>query len=171
VNRLLTRDPASGAELVVTRLWCPLSGVTIEGEFGLGWIAKLSPEQLDFVGLLLRSRNNLQRLATELGVSYSTARSRLDEIVAALGGQVDDGEEPPDTRQPGGAATTVATGRGAERPGNDLADAKAEPAGGGPARHGGPPRPRIAPGGRLSTLEALAAGEITHEEALRRLRG
>jgi hypothetical protein len=94
VNRLLTRDPVSGAELVVTRLWSPVSGVTIEGEFSLGWIGKLAPEQLDFVGLLLRCRNNLQRLAGELGVSYSTARSRLDEIVAAVGGQASaDGPE------------------------------------------------------------------------------
>jgi hypothetical protein len=118
VNRLLTHDPASGAELVVTRLWCPASGVTIEGEFGLGWVGKLSPDQLDFVGLLLRARNNLQRLAAELGVSYSTARSRLDEIVAALGGQLagdsgdsgEDGESPEGRRLVGdGPETRLAT--------------------------------------------------------------
>jgi hypothetical protein len=131
VNRLLTRDPATGAGLVVTRLWCPSSGVTIEGEFDLGWVGKLSPEQLDFVGLLLRARNNLQRLATELGVSYNTARSRLDEIVDALGGE-------------------VAPGDG--------------------ARMGAPqPREPVSEG-RLQVLQALAAGEITHEEALRQLR-
>lgn len=131
MNRLLTRDPASGGELVVTRLWCPTSGVTIDGEFSLGWIGTLSPEQLDFVGLLLRSRNNLQRLAAELGVSYSTARSRLDEIVAALGGQV------------GGAEDAEAT--------------EVRAAGGEPAA-------------RSDTLEALAAGRISHAEAVRRLR-
>jgi hypothetical protein len=126
VNRLLTRDPASGAELVVTRLWCPSSGVTIEGEFGLGWMGKLSPDQLDFVGLLLGARNNLQRLAADLGVSYNTARSRLDEIVDA-----------------------VRTDAGGHEP---LAPAA------GISGH------------RMSVLEALAAGEITHEEALRELR-
>jgi hypothetical protein len=131
VNRLLTRDPATGAGLVVTRLWCPSSGVTIEGEFDLGWVGKLSPEQLDFVGLLLRARNNLQRLATELGVSYNTARSRLDEIVDALGGE-------------------VAPGDG--------------------ARVGAPQPREPASEGRLQVLQALAAGEITHEEALRQLR-
>ncbi len=131
MNRLLTRDPATGAELVVTRLWCPTSEVTIEGEFELGWVGKLAPEQLDFVGLLLRARNNLQRLATELGVSYNTARSRLDEIVDALGGEISAGD-----------ATRV----GAPRPREPASD------------------------GRLQALEALAAGEITHEETLRRLR-
>jgi hypothetical protein len=131
VNRLLTRDPASGGELVVTRLWCPSSGVIIEGEFDLGWVGKLSPEQLDFVGLLLRARNNLQRLAADLGVSYNTARSRLDEVVDAVSGLVDAG---------------VA------------------------GRHGPPVPSGATGGGRLWVLEALATGEMTHEEALRHLR-
>lgn len=83
---LLTRDPASGAELIVTRLECPASGVVIEGRFSLGWIGRLTPEQLDFLGLLVKHRNNLQKLAGELGVAYNTARSRLDDIVDAVGG-------------------------------------------------------------------------------------
>jgi len=103
----------------------------IDGEFSLGWIGKLSPDQLDFVGLLLRSRNNLQRLATDLGVSYNTARSRLDEIVAAMGGQV--GPEDADQRE-------VPSSTGGES------------------------------NSRLRALEALAAGEISQEEAVRRLR-
>ena len=84
--QLLTRDPASGGELIVTRLECPTSGVVIEGRFSLGWVGRLTPEQLDFVGLLLKHRNNLQKLAGELGVAYNTARSRLDDIVDAVGG-------------------------------------------------------------------------------------
>ncbi|HLJ66276.1 MAG TPA: DUF2089 domain-containing protein [Chloroflexota bacterium] len=87
--RLLTRDPASGEPLIVTRLECPASGVVIEGEFDLGWIGLLTPDQLDFVGGLLRNRGNVQRLATELGVAYNTARNRLDDIVQALGGPPD----------------------------------------------------------------------------------
>ena len=83
---LLTRDPASGGELIVTRLECPGSGVVIEGRFSLGWIGRLTGEQLDFVGLLLKHRNNLQKLAGELGVAYNTARNRLDDVVDAVGG-------------------------------------------------------------------------------------
>ena len=76
----------TGGELIVTRLEGPESGVVIEGEFTLGWIGRPSPEQLDFVGALLRNRGNVQRLAAELNVSYNTARNRLDDIVTALGG-------------------------------------------------------------------------------------
>ena len=80
----MTRDPVTGGELVVTRLECPESGILIEGKFSMGWIAQLTPEQLVFVGLLVKQRGNLQKVAVELDVSYNTARNRMDEIVAAL---------------------------------------------------------------------------------------
>jgi hypothetical protein len=83
---LITRDPVSGGELIVTRLECPESGVVIEGRFSLGWIGRLTREQLDFVELLVKYRGNIQKLAVELDIAYNTARSRLDEIVTALGG-------------------------------------------------------------------------------------
>lgn len=83
---LITRDPVTGGELVVTRLTSPQSGIVIEGTFTLGWIGKLTPEQLEFVGVLLRHRGNVQRAAAELGIAYNTARNRLEEIASALGG-------------------------------------------------------------------------------------
>ena len=83
---LITRDPVSGGELIVTRLECPESGIVIEGRFSLGWIGRLTREQLDFVELLVKYRGNIQKLAVELDIAYNTARSRLDEIVTALGG-------------------------------------------------------------------------------------
>ncbi|WP_298820825.1 DUF2089 domain-containing protein [Chloroflexus sp.] len=86
MNPLLTRDPITGGELIVTRLESPSSGIVIEGRFSLGWIGRLSPEQLAFVELLVKNRGNIQRLAAELDIAYNTARARLDEIVAILGG-------------------------------------------------------------------------------------
>jgi hypothetical protein len=86
VYPLLTRDPITGGELIVTRLESPNSGIVIEGRFSLGWIGRLSPEQLTFVELLVKNRGNIQRLAAELDIAYNTARARLDEIVALLGG-------------------------------------------------------------------------------------
>lgn len=83
---LITRDPVSGHELIVTRLECPQSGIVIEGQFSLGWIGRLTREQLDFVELLVKNRGNIQKLAADLDMAYNTARSRLDEIVTALGG-------------------------------------------------------------------------------------
>lgn len=83
---LITRDPVSGEELIVTRLECPASGVSIEGRFSLGWIGRLTQEQLDFVELMVKYRGNIQKLAAEMNIAYNTARNRLDDIVTALGG-------------------------------------------------------------------------------------
>ena len=65
---------------------CPTSGIVIEGRFDLGWIGRLTREQLDFVELMVKYRGNIQKLAQELNMAYNTARSRLDEIVEVLGG-------------------------------------------------------------------------------------
>ncbi|GAB4436930.1 MAG: DUF2089 domain-containing protein [Chloroflexi bacterium OHK40] len=98
MHRMITRDPVSGGELIVTRLECPESGIVIEGQFSLGWIGRLTPEQLDFVELMVKNRGNIQKLAAELDVAYNTARARLDEIVTALGG-VPEGDGRVDRRQ------------------------------------------------------------------------
>src|SRR5436190_808905 len=78
---LITRDPVSGDGLIVTRLECPTSGIVIEGRFDLGWIGRLTREQLDFVELMVKYRGNVQKLGQELNIAYNTARSRLDDIV------------------------------------------------------------------------------------------
>lgn len=84
LHPLITRDPVSGGALVVTRLESPQSGLVIEGTFSLGWIGRLAPEQLEFVGHLVRNRGNVQKVAADLNIAYNTARNRLDDIVAAL---------------------------------------------------------------------------------------
>ena len=91
MHPIITRDPVSGNELIVTRLESPQSGIVIEGQFSLGWIGRLTREQLDFVELLVKNRGNIQKLAQELDMAYNTARSRLDEIVMALGGAPEGG--------------------------------------------------------------------------------
>jgi hypothetical protein len=90
---LITRDPVSGGELIVTRLEAPQSGLVIEGAFSLGWVGRLTPEQLEFVGLLVRNRGNVQKVAADQNIAYNTARNRLDDIVAALGESLELEEE------------------------------------------------------------------------------
>lgn len=93
---LITHDPVSGGELIATRLECPESGVVIEGRFSLGWPARLTSEQLEFVLVLVVYRGNVQKVAAALGMAYNTARARLDDIVAILDGPAP--AEPVETR-------------------------------------------------------------------------
>ena len=81
---LITRDPLTGGELIVTRLESPATGMVIEGTFSLGWISRLTPDQLEFVRLLATNRGNVQKVAADLGIAYNTARGRLEDIAAAL---------------------------------------------------------------------------------------
>src|SRR3989440_3024668 len=86
MHPIISRDAVGGNELIVARLECPQSGIVIEGQFSLGWVGRLTREQMDFVELLVKNRGNIQKLAADLDIAYNTARSRLDEIVTALGG-------------------------------------------------------------------------------------
>lgn len=114
--------PVCGEELIVTRLQCPDCGSELSGNFTLGRIYRLNPQQMHFVELMIKNRGNVSRVGEELSIPYSAARSRLDEIIRALGYQVEE-------------------------------------------------EPGVTPELRQEILARLAAGEITADEAARRLRG
>jgi len=86
-------------------------------------LARLSPEQQVFVETFLKVRGNIREMERELGVSYPTVRSRLDEILRALGHRVERSQDQNRRRQ-----------------------------------------------GRREILDALSRGELTADEAVRRLR-
>jgi len=83
---LPTQCPLTGGPLIVTRIYCPDSGLTIEGEFAITFpFAQLSAEQLRFVEVFVRSEGKLNRMEEELKLSYPTIRTRLHEVIRALG--------------------------------------------------------------------------------------
>lgn len=77
--------PVCGNEMTITRLYCPDCDVTIEGRFSIGRLGLLSPEQLEFVEVFLRCDGKIKHVEKELGISYPTVRSRLNEIILAMG--------------------------------------------------------------------------------------
>ncbi|MBW7886109.1 MAG: DUF2089 domain-containing protein [Caldilineaceae bacterium] len=81
------RCPFTGGEIVVTRIYCPDADTTIEGRFAVEEppFAHLAPDQLKFVEIFVRNEGKLNRMEEELGLSYPTIRSRLHEIIRALG--------------------------------------------------------------------------------------
>jgi hypothetical protein len=83
-----TECPVCHDELIVTRLACRNCGTALEGRFSMEKIFRLTPEQLHFVEIFLRSEGKLNRVQDELGLSYPTVRSRLEEVIQALGYEV-----------------------------------------------------------------------------------
>jgi hypothetical protein len=77
--------PVCGSGMMVTELSCPECDTVIKGRFSLGRLALLSSEQLEFVEVFLRCDGKIKRVEEELGVSYPTVRSRLNEIITAMG--------------------------------------------------------------------------------------
>ncbi|MBX3010831.1 MAG: DUF2089 domain-containing protein [Caldilineaceae bacterium] len=83
---LPTQCPLTGGPVIVTRIYSPESGITMEGEFVITLpFAQLSPEQLRFVETFVRCEGKLNRMEEELKLSYPTIRARLHEVIRALG--------------------------------------------------------------------------------------
>ena len=83
---LPTKSPFSGGDIVVTRFYCPETDVSVEGRFSVSApFAQLTPEQLEFVELFVRSEGKISRMEGELDMSYPTIRNRLRDIVRAMG--------------------------------------------------------------------------------------
>jgi hypothetical protein len=124
----------------VTRLRCGECGTTIEGEFSVGRFGRLTREQLQLLESFLRSRGNLRDMERELGISYPTVRSRVEQLVRALG------FGPRDEAETDGAAS------GAQPAADSTTDAAA-------------PTPEQVAAARQEVLERLARHELTAEEA------
>src|SRR5512135_303184 len=77
--------PACNASLMVTRLTCPNCGTEVTGSFPPDLFMRLAPNDFDFVVLFVKTRGNVKEMERELGISYWTIRSRLNEIVVQLG--------------------------------------------------------------------------------------
>src|SRR5512136_2264447 len=94
MNPIIGQCPVCKETLQVTRLYCPNCDTTVEGHFALGRFYQLSPEQVAFIETFIRCEGKINRVGEELGFSYPTVRSRLTEVIRALGYEVGEEEAP-----------------------------------------------------------------------------
>jgi hypothetical protein len=78
---------------MVTRQQCRACSTSIEGQFDLGPLGRLTVEQLTFVETFVRCEGKLNRMEREVGLSYPTLRLRLADVIHQMGYTV--GPEPP----------------------------------------------------------------------------
>ena len=90
---MLSKCPVCGEELRVVSLKCFECNTTINGNFTLNKLSRLSRDQLEFIETFIKCRGNLKEVEKEMDISYPTVRNKLDEVTASLGFSVDDSAE------------------------------------------------------------------------------
>jgi hypothetical protein len=85
MHTVIDRCPVCGEQMTVSRLECHGCGSELHGQFSLGTLYRLSPEQTRFVEVLLKNRANVLKAAEELAIPYAAARGRLEEVMTSLG--------------------------------------------------------------------------------------
>ena len=93
MRKILEQCPSCGRDLEVNRLSCTHCETVIQGRFVPCRFCKLSPESLAFVELFVKNRGNIKEVERELGISYPTARGKLNAVIEELGFQVETVEE------------------------------------------------------------------------------
>lgn len=93
--------PVCGDDLIITRKGCLKCGTELAGEFTSCAYCALDDAENDILRVFLTSRGNLREVEKHLGVSYPTARLRLDAVIAKLGfGQAPDADQAPEAEEP-----------------------------------------------------------------------
>ncbi len=90
MKKVIGNCPVCGAQMMAKVLHCPSCGTIMEGNFELGRLSRLSPEQVQFVEIFLRCEGKLNRVQKMLGISYPTAKAQLLGVIKALGYEVEE---------------------------------------------------------------------------------
>jgi hypothetical protein len=77
--------PVCSSRLALTRLSCDACHTELSGHFEACGFCALTVEDREILQVFLASRGNMKDLERHLGVSYPTARSRFDSVLARLG--------------------------------------------------------------------------------------
>ena len=75
---------SQGSRLLIERVSIPEKGITVEGQFTLPELARLSLEDQVFVVAFLRSHGSIKEMEQTFGVSYPTIKARLNRITGQL---------------------------------------------------------------------------------------
>lgn len=77
----------------IERIRCASCKIAVEGEIPIPRLARLSPEDREFIEFFVKSSGSLKAIAQKLGISYPTVRNRLDEIINKLKHETDRDKE------------------------------------------------------------------------------
>lgn len=73
-----------GGPLEISEVTCPACDLTIRGTVSLPRLARLTPEDCQFIELFVLAGGSLKEVGKHLNLSYPTVRNRLDKVIANL---------------------------------------------------------------------------------------
>jgi len=73
-----------GKPVKVTRVEVRETGISIEGEFKLPPLARLSSEDQLFAAVFLKTHGSIKQMEKFFGISYPTVKNRLNKIAGQL---------------------------------------------------------------------------------------
>lgn len=84
MSKLISKCPCCNGTLNITSLQCPDCGVELRNTFEQSTFDRLDEDQMNFLLSFLKHRGNLKNLQEEIGLSYPTAKKRLEELLVTL---------------------------------------------------------------------------------------
>lgn len=81
---IISKCPSCGGTLNIAVLRCPDCGMELHNDFRQSPFDSLTADQTEFLVSFLRQRGNMSSLQAELGISYPTAKKKLDDLLTAL---------------------------------------------------------------------------------------
>ena len=84
MKKLISNCPCCDQMLKIATLRCADCGMELKNDFELSAFDRLSKEQYAFLIAFLQYRGNLRHIQNKLGVSYPTAKKKLDDLLIAL---------------------------------------------------------------------------------------
>jgi len=76
--------PSCQEQLKVKSLKCDKCGTEVSGSYDLPLLARLSPQDQDFVTAFMLCSGSLKEMARQLGMSYPTVRNLLDDVIGRI---------------------------------------------------------------------------------------
>jgi hypothetical protein len=81
---LIGQCPSCGGTLQARKLWCEKCQISVDGAFNLGTLARLRPEEQQFIVAFVKASGSLKEIAQRFKVSYPTVRNRLNDLIARV---------------------------------------------------------------------------------------
>ena len=79
-----TTCPSCGGVLSVKNLHCAECQTTVQGDFAIHPLLRLSADEQQFVHAFIMCSGSLKQMANDMGLSYPTVRNLLDDIIEQL---------------------------------------------------------------------------------------